>query len=323
MRDEMQVGVTGEIAPRGSSSRQKWGINMDTPSYLQILWRYKWFLLFGAVVAAAAAFLAGFTLQNGQLVTRAQQTFSATTTMLVTSENARLFQAEAPGVPLQEGVSEPQIANLAESALIYAYIISGDYIQGEVEATTGALDSDTESISGLRRTTQPVGDERFPGRYELPVLEAIGTASTAERAELISETTAAAFIDYLTEQQEADEIEPEQRVVIDVLSDNAAVEGESSNPAIPIVVTFLGVFLGFVVLAFIIHAIRSGIARRRAAADETDADEPVSGEGGLPSFDADASLIGEPAPAEQRELVTSGAAGRARRRIPPHDRTDG
>ena len=40
---------------------------------------------------------------NGGLVPRAQQTWSAATTMLLTSESAALFEAELPGVPLQAG----------------------------------------------------------------------------------------------------------------------------------------------------------------------------------------------------------------------------
>ena len=167
---------------------------METPKYLQVLWGYKWLLLFGAIVAGAAAFFAGFTIQNGEVVSRAEQTWDASTTMLITSDSDPIYQAEIPGVPLEQGVSAPQYNDLAESALIYAYIIASDEIQTQVEAQIGTLDPEKESISAVRRTTQPAGDERFPGRYELPVLEAVGTAPTAERAELISQTVAAAFV---------------------------------------------------------------------------------------------------------------------------------
>ena len=181
---------------------------METPKYLQVLWNYKWLLLFGVVVAAVAAVFAGFTYVNGQLVPRAAQTWSASTEMLVTSDSAALFQAEVPGVPVQPGVTEPQFAKLSENALIYAYILAGDEIQEKVEASVGTLDPLTESITSLRRTTQPAGDERFPGRYELPVLEAVGTAATSARAEEISKAAAAAFVLYLTAQQDQQAARP-------------------------------------------------------------------------------------------------------------------
>lgn len=246
---------------------------METPGYATVLWRYKWLLVFGALVAAAAAFFAGFTLSNGQVVSRAVQTWNATTTMLVTSPSDTIYQAEIPGVPVEEGVSEPVANDLSNAAMVYAYVIASDEIQAAVEATIGPLDDETESISAVRRTTQPVGDEKFPGRYDLPVLEAIGTAATPERAELISQTAANAFVTDLTARQDARGLDPNVRVQVEVLGLNDAVEGESSNPAIPIVVTFFGVFLAFVVIAFIIAGIRSGIARRRASNQEVYDDE--------------------------------------------------
>lgn len=279
---------------------------MDTPKYLQVLWNYKWLLAFGAVVAAGAGFFAGFAIVEGQVVSRAQQTWSAATTMLLTSDADVLYQAEVPGVPITQGTSDPQFTDMASTALVYAYILSSDIIQDQVEATTGTLDPETESISALRRTTQPAGDERFPGRYDLPVLEAVGTAPTADRAEEISQAAAAAFTAYVVAQQDAQQIAPELRVRIEQLGANPAVEGESSNPAIPVVVTFIGVFLAFVVLAFAIAGIRSRSAKRKARrAAAVKEDEPVSASPGTAvgptAFD---DRIEESA--EEGELVTAG-----------------
>ncbi|WP_431801932.1 hypothetical protein [Microbacterium sp. bgisy203] len=241
---------------------------METPKYLQTLWAYKWLLLFGAVVAAAAAFFAGFQIQDGQVVSRTAKTYSAATTMLVTSPTQSMYQSETQAETVPEGGTPPVNADLAQSALLYAYMITGDEIRSEVEASVGPLDEDTESITALRRTTQPAGDERFPGRYELPVLEAVGIAATPERAEEISRAAATAFQSYLVEQQDSQQIAENQRTSVEPLAEGKAVEGDGSNPAIPVVVTFFGVFLAFVVLAFVVAGIRSG-ARKRRAADDT------------------------------------------------------
>jgi len=284
---------------------------METPKYLQVLWGYKWLLLFGAIVAGAAAFFAGFSIQNGEVVSRAEQTWDASTTMLITSDSDPIYQAEIPGVPLEQGVSAPQYNDLAESALIYAYIIASDEIQTQVEAQIGTLDPEKESISAVRRTTQPAGDERFPGRYELPVLEAVGTAPTAERAELISQTVAATFVAYMTAQQAEQALDPTLAVQVELLGENPAVEGDMSNPAIPIVVTFIGVFLAFVVLAFVIAGLRSGAAKRRAAAaSAATATEPAPT--AAPAVSLEDQLAADSD--EPRELVgVSGVPTRSRR----------
>ena len=285
---------------------------METPKYLQVLWGYKWLLLFGAIVAGAAAFFAGFTIQNGEVVSRAEQTWDASTTMLITSDSDPIYQAEIPGVPLEQGVSAPQYNDLAESALIYAYIIASDEIQTQVEAQIGTLDPEKESISAVRRTTQPAGDERFPGRYELPVLEAVGTAPTAERAELISQTVAAAFVAYMTAQQAAQALDPTLAVKVELLGENPAVEGDMSNPAIPIVVTFIGVFLAFVVLAFIIAGLRSGAAKRRAAAASA-ATPTQAAPAAAPAMSLEDQLAADSAEPPRELVGVSGVPARSRR----------
>ncbi|QKJ20283.1 hypothetical protein [Microbacterium hominis] len=296
---------------------------MDTPKYLQVLWGYKWLLLFGAVVAGVAAFFAGFTVVNGEVTPRAEKTWSAATTMLLTSPTSTLFQAEVPGVPIEQGTSDPQVTDLAENALVYAYIISSDALQDSVEASIGTLDDETEAISALRRTTQPTGDERFPGRYDLPVLEAVGTAATAERAEEISQTAADEFVAYLVAQQDTQEIAPEQRVQVEMLGLNPAVEGDSSNPAIPVVVTFFGVFLAFVVLAFSIAGIRGKSARRKAAKAEAAAAAAAASPAEATPDAADELPLDDLIAEEDRELVSTGASSRRANRPPRDDDGEG
>jgi hypothetical protein len=236
---------------------------METPKYLQTLWSYKWLLAFGLVVAIAAAFFAGYTITNGQVESRAAKTFTAGTTVLVTSPSDTLYQAQIPGQTLEQGVTPPQELDLANAAQIYAYLVAGETIKDEVESEVGALADETESITAIRRTTQPAGDERFPGSLKLPVLEVVGTAATEERAEALSAAATDSFLEYVTAEQEEKQIAPELRVQLEILARNAAVEGDTSNPAIPIVVTGVAVFLAFVALALILGGIRSSRAKRR------------------------------------------------------------
>jgi hypothetical protein len=238
---------------------------METPKYLQTLWNYKWLLAFGLVVAIVAAFFAGFTITNGQIESRAVKSYTAGTRVLVTSPTDTLYQAQIPAQPIEEGVSPPEPLDLSAATQIYAYIVSGARIRGEVEAGVGTLDEETETITAIRRTTQPAGDERFPGSLKLPVLEIVGTAATPERAEEISASATDVFLGYVEAEQTEQQIAPENRVELEVLAEGTAVEGETSNPAIPIVITGFAVFLAFVALAFVFAAIGSRRAKRAAS----------------------------------------------------------
>lgn len=285
---------------------------METPKYLQTLWSYKWLLAFGLIVAIIAAFFAGFSITNGQIESRAVKTFSAGTTVLVTSPTDTLYQAQVPGQPVDPTITPPQQLDLAGAAQIYAYVVAGQTIEDQVVAEVGSLDEETESITAIRRTTQPAGDERFPGSLKLPVLEVVGTAATEQRAEDISAAATDAFLAYVLAEQDDQQIAPENRVQLEVLARGAAVEGDSSNPAIPIVITGVAVFLGFVALALILGGIRSGRERRQARARRRDRDAEISPASDAVDESADpADSADDQADHAERELIGAGKGPRA------------
>jgi hypothetical protein len=278
---------------------------METPKYLQTLWSYKWLLAFGLVVAIVAGFFAGFTIVNGQVESRAVKSYSASTTVLVTSPGDTLYQAQLPERQIQEGVVPPEPLDLSQSTQIYAYIVTGAGILEAVETAVGPLDDDTESITAIRRTTQPAGDERFPGSLKLPVLEIVGTSQSETRSEEIASAATGAFLDFVAAKQTAQAIPEENRVQLDILVEGAAVEAETSNPAIPVVVTGFAVFLAFVALAFVLAGFRSARAKRKAArrpapAPESEAEPTVT----AATFD---DLVATPGPspdtADDHDLV--------------------
>ena len=247
---------------------------MEVPKYLQILWSYKWLLLVGLVVAVIAAFLAGYTWRDGAIESRATSTYSASTTVLVGSDNQPLYQAEIPGQPIQEGTTAPVQQDLTSTAVVYAYLISGTEIQSAVEEIIGEF-SDEETVTAVRRTTQPGGNEQFPGRLSLPILDVVGVSPDPSRAEDISRTANTVFQSYVVAEQDASSLAPEQRVQLTTINESDAIEGEGSNPAIPIVVTGLGVFLVFVALAFLLYNAKLARQKRGRRSDVTGSTEPV------------------------------------------------
>lgn len=237
---------------------------MEIPKYLLVLWKSKWLLVLGAIVAAVAAFFAGFTIVNGQVEPRAEQSYRAGTTLLLNGPDQPLYQAVIPGQEVTEGQTQPQTVDLTSRAILYAYLISGQDMRATVESQVGAF-SEVETLTALRRTTQPAGDESFAGRYVLPILEVVGTAATPERAEQISRTAAETFEAQVVTDQNAAQIPDSDRVIITTIDEKPAAAVEGSNPAIPVVITFLGVFLLFVAAAYIIAGSKASAARKRAA----------------------------------------------------------
>jgi len=234
---------------------------VDIPKYLQILWSYRLLLVVGAVIAAIAAVLAGFRVETGELTPRVEQVYRATTTVLVSSPMQSIYEAEVPGQLITDGETAPQSRDLTQTAVVFAYLVVGNDIRSRVEAELGALTTD-ESISAVRRTTQPAGDESSPGRFSLPILDIVGVSGDPERAEDISRTTTEVFQAYVADQQATEGIPQNSRVILQTTLEAPAKDVTGSNSAIPLVVTGLGVFLLFVVLAFVLDNIRT----RRAAA---------------------------------------------------------
>lgn len=282
---------------------------MEIPTYLRVLWRSKWLLVVGAVVAAVAAFFAGFTITNGQVEPRAEQSYRAGTTLLLNGPDQPLYQAVIPGQELQEGQTQPQTVDLTSRAILYAYLISGQDMRATVESQIGTF-AEEETLTALRRTTQPAGDESFAGRYVLPILEVIGTASTPERAEQISRTAAQTFEAQVVADQTAAEIPEGNRVLISTIDQKPGTALEGSNPAIPVVVTFLGVFLLFVAAAYIIAGSKASRERKRAAKAARESDTPTSAD-----LDDDADFsINDLLPGERSDSEAEAVRSRARSR---------
>lgn len=289
---------------------------MDVPKYLKVLWASKWMLLIGVVVAVVAGFFAGFQIVDGKVVSRTVQQYRASTTLLVGSQSSNLYQAVVPGQALVEGQTQPESLDLTSKAILYAYIISGAQMRSQVEASVGEF-ADTDSLTALRRTTQPAGDESFPGRYSLPIISVVGSSTDPDRAVAISQAGATLFVNQVVADQDAAQIPATDRVMVTELDRGKAQEVEGSNPAIPSVVTGVGIFLLFVVAAFIIAGVSAERRRRREAAEQVDVPAAVD-ESSESEIDLEDQLWGSDQESDRADddasVVKASVARRARRR---------
>lgn len=254
---------------------------MDQPVYLRRLIEQKYILIVGALIALVAGFYAGFSVVDGKVVSRADKTYAASATLLLMAPQPDYFQVQIPaetetvpvvtdaeGNPVQQDLivtkTEARPINLADSAIIQAYMASSDEIADAVALEIGAFE-DGEAITAVRRTTQPNGDERFGGRLELPILEIAGTSTSPERAELIATKATEAFRAMVAQRQREWGVAEDNRIVLNELNAPVAEEVDGSNPAIPSIVVGFGVFLLFVALALIVGSTREHLRKRRSS----------------------------------------------------------
>jgi len=254
---------------------------MDQPVYLRRLIEQKYIVIVGVIVALVAGFYAGFSVVDGEAVSRAEKAYAASATVLLMAPQPDYFQVQIPavtetvpvttdeeGIPVEQELivttREARAINLADSAIIHAYMASSDEIADAVARKIGDL-ADGEAITAVRRTTQPTGDERFGGRLELPILEIAGIAATPERAEQIAAAATEAFRAMVADRQREWGVAEDNRIVLDELNAPIAEELEGSNPAIPSVVVGFGVFLLFIALALIVGSLREYLRKRRSS----------------------------------------------------------
>ncbi|MCS5735600.1 hypothetical protein [Herbiconiux daphne] len=252
--------------------------------------RQKILLIIGIVVAIAAGLLAGFTITDGHIESRVVRTYQASSTVLLSAPTPTYYQVEIPGsvteVPQADPAADPNAAaapdliqnpatpiDLASSAIILAYIASSDEVSDGVSAAIGGLE-DGDAITAVRRTTQPAGDEAFGGRLQLPIVNIVGVSTSAERAEEIANQATKVFGDLVSAQQAEWGVPEDIRLTLDELNAPKADAGTGSNPAIPVIIVALGVFLLFVAIALVIEAIRE--RRRKSGADAGEPDDDLS-----------------------------------------------
>lgn len=238
---------------------------MEVPKYLQILWGYKWLILFGALVSIVAGVLAGFTIADGELEPRVKATYTSSTTVLLSPTSPKYYQTEVPSVvvdPLVE-TTPPVEIDLSNTAKLYAYLVGSSVIRDGVEAIMGPL-FDDEQITGRGRTAQPGEDlATTTTKLNLPLLDVIGVSTSGDRADLISTTANEVFQKFVLAQQDAIAVAPELRVVMTTLGEAKNDGGTGANAAIPVAVTFLGSMIAFIALAYLLYAGQTAVKIRQ------------------------------------------------------------
>jgi hypothetical protein len=212
------------------------------PAYLLVLWRCKLLVVASAVLAVIVATAVHFTVTDEGLTLRGDREHSAAVTVLLGGGPKNPYVTQIPGVERVPGVEDDQFNDLSNTAVIYAYLASGEEVRAAVIEQAGPLE-EGDGVGAVRRTTQPRGDESNGGRFTLPFLSVIGSSFDPARAVELSRTATTALLDRITQEQDAQGIPESIRVTLTVTDEGDAVPGALGTVAVPIAGTGLAVFL--------------------------------------------------------------------------------
>jgi hypothetical protein len=224
---------------------------MDMALYARVLWRFKFVVILGFVLAAALATLSMVRVTNDGVTYRDSQLWASTTRLGVTQNGfpwGRLLATEGSDKsgtvqPVSTGLPLANPARLNELAVLYSELASSDPVRRQM--FRGGL-------RGKVITTPVAGDNGTM----LPLIDLTAIAATPERAIVLAERAAAALGAYIRDQQLANEVPSADRVVIQQLEQPGNPQiYQGRSKTLPIVV-FLAVMLATVGLAFLLENTR-------------------------------------------------------------------
>ena len=237
---------------------------MDLGLYLRVVWRFRLIVFGGFALAVALAFLSLYRVDPGgspKLAARQESTYQALTTLLVTQAGfpwGRTVLPSSDVVPQQQSQAKVAFADpgrFAQLSVFYAQLANGDAIRAKLRADTGLKGTMLASPSA-----DPTG-----ARGNLPFIDIIATASTAQASARISLHAAEILRDYIGAQQAAAGIKPDERVLLQVVKRPDKPELTAGPKKTTPVLVFLTLMIAAIGLAFVLENLRPGSRCSRAA----------------------------------------------------------
>lgn len=231
---------------------------MDLNLYLRVIWRFRFLVLAGLILAVALAGLATYKVSfkggSPKLTYRQHEVWQSESVLLVTQQGFPEGRTVFPYTSTTIGGQQTFVSAFADPsrftdlALFYSTLAQSDAVQRLMYADSphvrGSMNAAPQTLfSGSKTTT-------------LPLFSIQGTARTKDEARATAEAGTTAFVKYLAEQQTNASVAPKDRVIVQVV--NAAGPASLAvgrKKTIPVVV-FLTVMIATLGLAFIFENLR-------------------------------------------------------------------
>lgn len=236
-------------APGGSADGTNDGSSaMDMGLITAVLWRYKWLVAAGFILAVGLA---------GLVFKRAPNTYRSSSTLIVTKAGFPWGRAtEGSGGAGDAAVPQGDQTRLTNLATLYAQLAGSDAVRGLI-SPDGKLDG--------KIAAAPVVPRYSSGAPTLPLLSISATSSTPAKAVALAQDATSALRTYLVTQQQQASIPRQDRVVVDVVrSAQKATVAQSPKKTLPTLV-FLAVMLAVFGLAMLLEHARLRRSEERRA----------------------------------------------------------
>jgi hypothetical protein len=202
---------------------------MDLRLYLRVIWRFRYLVLGGFLVALVLAFLAMVRVSPSGISYRQQKTYRATEILQLTTKHSV--------------IDASQQSNLAQLAVGYVQVANGDVVFSRVRR------------SGPLRGAYQVVQLPGPNNLLLPVLSVSGTAHTPKQAATIAERVSGALAWWLDRSQKQLNVAPDKHVRFSIISRPKPVLFEGRKLTVPIII-FLSVLIATFGVVFILENLR-------------------------------------------------------------------
>jgi hypothetical protein len=213
---------------------------MDLRLYGRVIYRFRYVVIAGFILACALTFLTVFRVGSGGISYRQQQTYRATEILFLTQ----------PGDPV---VTTGDIPDLSGYSEIYVQFANGDQVRQRVAGTGLLRFGDYQASPVFGTTPDP-----------LPSIAINGFAHTPALAKRIAHIAANAVRSNLTDKQIAADVPEKKRVLLSTINaPTKAVVAEGRKLTVPIVI-FLSVLIVTLGLVFILENLKPRPAPRRS-----------------------------------------------------------
>src|SRR5215204_2210079 len=227
---------------------------MDLGLYASVLWRFRWIVILGTLLAILLTVLSVAKITSNGLEYRKAQTWQAQTTLLLTQpgfpEGRALFpNAEKEGVRSKYSYTDP--GRFTSLTALYSQFAQSDEVRALVRREGAPRGSSVSAAPVIPPGSNP---------YALmPVIALFGQAQSRSDAVVTTLVGTDAFMAFLERKAREAEIPESQRVQVDVLAQpRGAVVIEPRKKTLPIVV-FLTVITGTIGLVFVLENLRSRV----------------------------------------------------------------
>lgn len=238
---------------------------MDLALYARVLWRFRWLVVAGALLATVLSALSIVSVGFDGVKYRQAELWSSTTRIGVTQRGfpwGRLLAQDPNDDEENRGPSGIPLADparLNSLAFLYSQLATSDEVRR-------VLRRDGPILGRIVADPVIVGEVR----WVLPLVDITAIATSRGGAVRLAERSARALETYIRERQRADRVPPVDRVVLEQVRRPGSAELHQPRPKTMPVLIFASVLFAFVGLAFVLENAR---LRARGSIEE---DDPAS-----------------------------------------------